>query len=70
MEQQRADVVEQRKEWQQFQSVIDETKLVFIDETWAKTNMTPLYGWSDRGKRVVDSVPYGHCHVVFWQQLL
>jgi len=60
MEQQREDVVEQRKEWQQLQSVIDETKLVFIDETWAKTNMTPLYGWSDRGKRVVDTVPYGH----------
>ena len=60
MEQQRADVVEQRKEWQQLQSIIDETKLVFIDETWAKTNMAPLYGWADRGKRVIDNVPYGH----------
>ena len=35
-------------------------KLVFIDETWAKTNMTPLYGWAAIGKRVIDHVPHGH----------
>jgi hypothetical protein len=40
--------------------LIDETTLVFIDETWTKTNMTPLYGWSDIGQRVVDDVPHGH----------
>jgi transposase len=34
--------------------------LVFIDETWAKTNMTRLYGWAPRGKRLVDKVPHGH----------
>ena len=33
---------------------------MFIDETWAKTNMTPLYGWAPRGKRVIDYVPHGH----------
>jgi transposase len=22
--------------------------------------MTPLYGWSERGKRVIDYVPHGH----------
>jgi transposase len=33
---------------------------VFIDETWAKTNMTPLYGWAAIGKRVIDHVPHGH----------
>ena len=35
-------------------------KIVFIDETWAKTNMTPLYGWAEIGKRVIDQVPHEH----------
>jgi len=35
-------------------------KLVFIDESGAKTNMTRLYGRSKGGQRVVDSVPSGH----------
>jgi putative transposase len=34
--------------------------LVFIDETWAKTNMTRLSGWARRGRRLVDKVPHGH----------
>jgi hypothetical protein len=38
---------------------------VFIDETWTKktwikTNMTRLYGWAPRGRRLVDKVPHGH----------
>ena len=32
---------------------------MFIDETWAKTNMTRIYGRSPRGERLVDRVPYG-----------
>ena len=36
------------------------TKLVFLDETWAKTTMTRLYGRSPRGERLVGSAPYGH----------
>jgi len=59
-EQHRDEVREQRHEWQQFQETIDVQKLVFIDETWAKTNMTPLYGWAGRGKRLIDFVPHGH----------
>ena len=35
-------------------------RLVFIDETWATTNMTRRYGRSPRGKRLVAAVPYGH----------
>ena len=35
-------------------------RLVFIDETWATTNMTRRYGRSRRGKRLVASVPHGH----------
>jgi transposase len=34
--------------------------LVFIDETWAKTNMAPLRGWAPRGSRLTAKVPHGH----------
>ena len=34
--------------------------MIFIDETWAKTNMTRLRGRSLRGKRLIDKVPHGH----------
>ena len=35
-------------------------QLVFVDETWATTNMARRYGRSPRGRRMVASVPYGH----------
>jgi transposase len=35
-------------------------KLVFIDETFTKTNMTRLRGWSTRGTRLIDKAPHGH----------
>jgi transposase len=34
--------------------------LVFIDETWTKTNMAPLRGWAPRGQRLIAKVPHGH----------
>lgn len=34
--------------------------MVFLDETWAKTNMTRLRGRSPRGPRLVEKVPHGH----------
>ena len=39
---------------------MDPKRLVFIDETWTKTNMTRLHGWAPRGERLVDKVPQGH----------
>jgi transposase len=33
---------------------------VFIDETWAKTNMAPLRGWAPKGQRLRAKVPFGH----------
>jgi len=33
---------------------------VFIDETWAKTNMTPIRGRCPVGQRLVAKVPHGH----------
>jgi transposase len=35
-------------------------QLVFIDETWATTNMARRYGRAPRGQRLVASVPQGH----------
>jgi transposase len=32
---------------------------VFIDETWAKTNMTRTHGRAPRGQRLVAKVPHG-----------
>ena len=40
--------------------MIDPKRLVFIDETWTKTNMTRSHGWAQRGRRLIDKVPYGH----------
>jgi len=59
-ERHREAVAEKREEWKQLQEVFDIEKLVFIDETWTKTNMTPLYGRAEIGKRVIDDVPHGH----------
>ena len=39
---------------------MDLKKLVFIDESGAKTNMTRLYGRAKHGARAVDSAPGGH----------
>lgn len=33
---------------------------MFIDETWAKTNMAPLRGWATKGQRLRAKVPFGH----------
>jgi transposase len=35
-------------------------RLVFIDETWTKTNMTRLRGRAPRGQRLLAKVPHGH----------
>lgn len=42
------------------QSKLDFNRLVFIDESGAKTNMTRLYGRAGIGSRVVDLAPHGH----------
>ena len=39
---------------------MDINRLVFIDETAAKTNMTRLYGRAPKGERVYDHAPHGH----------
>ena len=43
-----------------YQNRIDPARLVFIDETWTKTNMAPLRGWAPCGQRLPGKAPYGH----------
>ena len=40
--------------------MVDARRFVFIDETWAKTNMTRLFGRIARGQRLNALVPHGH----------
>jgi hypothetical protein len=57
-------VARRRARWKRLQSSLDPARLVFIDETWAKTNMTRTYGRAPRGQRLIAKVPHGH-----WQPL-
>jgi transposase len=59
-EQDRPDVGRRRLRWRTHQGRLDPTRLIFIDETWAKTNMTRLRGWATRGHKLIAKVPHGH----------
>jgi transposase len=59
-EQDRPDVARRRRRWKAYQGRLDPARLVFIDETWAKTNMTRLCGWAPRGRKLMAKVPHGH----------
>jgi putative transposase len=59
-EQDRPDIARRRAQWRRYQGRIDPARLVFIDETWTKTNMAPLRGWTQRGLRLRAKVPHGH----------
>jgi putative transposase len=59
-ERDRADISRRRGQWRNHQGRIDPARLVFIDETWAKTNMTRTHGWAPRGERLVAKIPHGH----------
>jgi transposase len=58
-EQDRPDVARRRERWKARQATIDPRRLVFIDETWAKTNMTRTHGRCARGERLVAKTPFG-----------
>ncbi len=59
-EQDRPDILKRREAWFESQLDLDPEKLVFIDETWASTNMARKNGRAPRGKRLRASVPHGH----------
>jgi transposase len=56
----RPDIARKRRWWKRIQALIAASRLVFIDETWIKTNMAPLRGWCRRGQRLKERVPHGH----------
>ena len=58
-EQDRPEIARRRAQWKQYQGCIDPHRLVFIDETWAKTNMTRRHGRAPCGARLVGKVPQG-----------
>jgi len=53
-------VARKRTRWIARQKLIDPSRLVFIDETWIKTNMSPLRGWGPSGQRLKAHAPFGH----------
>ena len=53
-----------RERWKRHQAKLDPSRLVFIDETWAKTNMTRLHGRCAKGRRLLAKAPFGR-----WQTL-
>ncbi len=59
-EQNRPDVAAARAAWREDQKSLNARRLVFIDETWASTNMTPRYGRCEKGKRLIAHAPFGH----------
>jgi len=59
-ERDRPDIVRRRAQWAKYQNKVEPERLVFIDETWTKTNMAPLRGWAPLGMRLKAKVPHGH----------
>jgi len=59
-EQERSDILKQREAWFDGQLDLDPERLVFIDETWASTNMARLRGRAPMGERLRAGIPYGH----------
>jgi len=59
-ERDRPDVAHRRAQWTKYQGRIEPERLVFIDETWTKTNMAPLRGGAPCGERLIAKVPHGH----------
>lgn len=49
-----------RCDWCDAQPDLDPSRLVFIDETWASTNMARTHGRAPRGQRLRAAIPHGH----------
>jgi len=59
-EQDRPDVAARRSEWRETQRSWNPEQLVFLDETWAKTNLSRTHGRAPAGQRLIAKVPHGH----------
>jgi transposase len=58
-ERDRPDVARRRAQWIGYQNRVEPERLVFIDETWVRTDMAPLRGWAPCGDRLPAKVPHG-----------
>ena len=52
--------MKRRERWFEAQLDLEPERLVFIDETWASTNMARRFGRAPRGQRLRMAVPHGH----------
>ena len=52
--------MKRREAWFDNQPELDPERLVFIDETWASTNMARLRGRAPKGERLRTGIPHGH----------
>ena len=59
-EQNRPDVLAEREDWFEGQLDLDPEKLVFVDESFATTNMARRYGRAPRGQRLRAPIPHGN----------
>ena len=58
-ERSRPDVAARRERWlREVMPELDPDRLVFLDETAAKTNLARTHGYAPRGQRLVGQVPY------------
>ena len=60
IEQDRPDILKQRREWFDGQLDLEPGRLVFIDETWTATNVTRSHGHCPKGERLRMGFPHGH----------
>ncbi|WP_354266898.1 IS630 family transposase [Bradyrhizobium sp. I1.7.5] len=58
-ERDRPDVARRRTQWTKYQGRVEAERLVFIDDTWTRTDMAPLRGWAPCGHRLTAKVPHG-----------
>ena len=60
LEQTRDAVARKRTRWQALKCRLEADRLVFVDETWIKTDMAPLRGWAEMGRRLKGFAPHSH----------
>lgn len=60
IEQDRPDVLSQRRRWFNGEIDLEPERLVFIDETWTATNMTRSHGRCAKRERLRMGFPHGH----------
>ena len=53
-------MAEARHRWKANQTLLDTTRLVFVDETATSTKMVRTHGRCRRGQRLIGKAPWGH----------